>query len=280
MEAAKQKYEKLKKALAGTGRLAVAFSGGVDSAFLLQTAFGVLGGNAAAVTVRHAAFPQRELAEARAFCKALGVRLIEAEADVLAVPGFAENPPERCYLCKKALFGRILSAAAGQGFPAVAEGSNKDDEGDYRPGMRALAELGVLSPLRAAGLTKAEIRALSKAQGLPTWSKPSYACLATRVPYGESITPEKLRMIERAEQTLFSLGFLQCRVRHHGDTARIEIEEPDFARFLLPEVRALVNERLRALGFRYVSLELMPFRSGSMNAALSVKNAAGVDKIQ
>ncbi|MBR3554237.1 MAG: ATP-dependent sacrificial sulfur transferase LarE [Clostridia bacterium] len=262
------KYESLKSSLAQFGRVAVAFSAGVDSALLLKAAHDALGGNAVAVTVRHAAFPGREGDEARAFCGALGVRLIEIELDVFAVDGFAANPPQRCYLCKRAVFERILTVAAQHGFPVVAEGSNLDDAGDYRPGLRALAELGVKSPLRDAGLTKADIRALSKALGLPTWNKPSYACLATRVPYGEAITPEKLAMIETAEQVLLDLGFRQCRVRHHGAVARIEIEAEAFALFMQPDVRAQVNDRLRDCGFLYVALDLRPYRTGSLNDAL------------
>ncbi len=268
MEPAERNFEKLQTALKQLGKVAVAFSSGVDSSFLLKVAHAVLGDNAAAITVRHLAFPQRELEEARAFCRSLGVRLIETEVDVLSVDGFAENPPRRCYLCKKAVFKTIKAAAEANGFPFVAEGSNVDDEGDFRPGMRAIKELGVKSPLREAWLTKKQIRALSKAQGLSTWDKPSYACLATRIPYGEPITPKKLKMIEIAEQTLFDLGFRQCRVRHHGETARIEIEDADFSRIVLPEIRTQINEKLRACGFSFVSLDLFPYRTGSMNAAL------------
>ena len=268
MDATELKYEALKNDLAHYGKVAVAFSSGVDSSFLLKTALDVLGSNAVAVTVRHAAFPERELAEARAFCKALNVRLIEIELDVLAVEGFAENPPQRCYLCKKEVFWQILSAAEQNGFPIVAEGSNTDDLGDYRPGMKAIAELGILSPLRDAGLGKQEIRALSREIGLPTWDKPSYACLATRIPYGDKITPEKLTMIEKAEQALFDLGFRQCRVRHHGSVARIEIEEKDFSLFLSAEMRKTVNDRLLECGFRFAALDLCGYRTGSLNSVL------------
>ena len=268
MDTADKKLEQLKTVLLRLGKVAVAFSSGVDSAFLLKTAHDVLGENAAAFTVRHAAFPQRELAQARAFCESFGIRLFELEVDVMQVDGFAKNPPQRCYYCKKAVFERIAAVAASHGFPFVAEGSNVDDEGDFRPGMRAIAELGIRSPLREAGLTKQEIRALSKAQGLSTWDKPSYACLATRIPYGEPITPKKLKMSETAEQTLFDLGFRQCRVRHHGETARIEIEDADFSRIVQPDVRNRINEKLRECGFRFVTLDLCPYRMGSMNAAL------------
>ena len=268
MSAAADKYERLREILTPLGRVAVAFSGGVDSAFLLKTAADVLGPGAAAVTLRHAAFPKRELEEARSFCGDLGIKLIEAGLDVFSVEGFASNPPDRCYLCKRSLFAGLIAAAAENGFSIVAEGSNRDDEGDYRPGMRAVAELGVISPLREAGLTKAEIRELSKALDLPTWDKPSYACLATRVPYGERITHEKLRMIEEAENALSDLGFRQARVRHHGSVARVEIGEEDYSRFLSPELRAAVDDALRGVGFSFVSLDLSPYRSGRMNAGL------------
>ena len=274
MDAADVKYENLRNALAQLGKVAVAFSGGVDSTFLLKVARDVLGENAVAVTAIHAAFPERERREVRALCDALGVRLIEVTLNVLAVDGFVANPPQRCYLCKKAVFEKIAAAAAENGFPFVAEGSNTDDLGDYRPGMRAITELGVKSPLREAGLSKAEIRMLSKAQGLPTWDKPAYACLATRIPYGEEITPEKLRMIERAEQALFELGFRQCRVRHHGAVARIEIADEAFSKMLAPAVRAQISEQLRACGFSYVAIDLCAYRTGSMNSALQQEDKA------
>ena len=262
MDDALKKYGALKASLAGLGRAAVAFSAGVDSALLLRAAHDALGENALAVTARHRAFPQREFDAARDLCAALGVRLLAVEFDELAVPGFAENPPDRCYLCKKALFGAILSAAAAEGFPLVCEGSNLDDEGDYRPGMRALAELGVKSPLREAGMNKAEIRALAKALGLPVWDKPAYACLATRIPYGETVTPEKLARIEAAENVLADLGFRQRRVRLHGGLARIELEQEQIPRLADPALRRQIDEALRALGFRHVTLDLGGYRTG------------------
>ena len=248
------------------GRAAVAFSGGVDSTFLLKAAYETLGENTMAIIGRTASSPAHEIAEAEEFCRLLGVRYIIKDADQLSIPGFAENPPERCYICKKALFTIFLETARAEGFPYVMDGTNADDTGDYRPGMRALAELGIKSPLMEAGLTKADIRELSKEYGLPTWDKPSFACLATRLPYGETITEEKLRLIERAEVKLMDLGFRQMRVRIHGQIARIEVERPDFPKLI--ENADEINSFFKELGFTYVTMDLAGFKSGSMNLTL------------
>ena len=263
-----QKKTELEEYFMGLGRAAVAFSGGVDSTFLLKIAHDTLGENAVAVTAVPHSFPQRERREAAAFCEAEGIRQIVVEVDELAIPGFRENPPNRCYLCKRALFAAMIRAANDCGISTVCEGSNSDDTGDYRPGMKAIAELNVKSPLQAVGLTKAEIRALSKECGLPTWDKPSYACLATRFVYGETITAEKLRMVEQAEQFLFDRGFRQVRVRLHGELARIEVEPEELERIVQPAFRAALNDRLQQLGFRYVTLDLGGYAMGSMNKAL------------
>ena len=213
------KYEALKEDLAALGSVAVAFSGGVDSTLLLHAAHEALGESALAVTVSSRAFPKRELEEAKAFCEAEGIRQLVLAFDELEIKGFAQNPPNRCYLCKRELFGKIGQVAQAEGLAAVAEGSNLDDEGDYRPGMQAVAELGIKSPLRHAALTKEEIRALSRRFGLPTWNKQSFACLASRFPYGDLISEQKLRMVDAAEQLLLDKGFHQVRVRIHGDLA-------------------------------------------------------------
>lgn len=265
----RQKYKLLQENIKELGSVAVAFSSGVDSTFLLKAAHEVLGDKAVAVTARASAFPKRESGEAAAFCEKEGIRQIVYEFDVMSVDGFSQNPPDRCYLCKRALFGNIQRLAAENDLAWVIEGSNMDDNQDYRPGHRAIAELGIKSPLRDAGLTKAEIRELSRELGLPTWDKPSYACLASRFVYGEGITAEKLSMVERSEAYLMEQGFRQMRVRVHGNLARIEVLPEDFERLLDPKLRLGITEKLREYGFSYVSLDLAGFRSGSMNETLS-----------
>ena len=259
------KKTKLEQLLAGLGSVAVAFSAGVDSTFLLKTAHEVLRDGAVAVTVTSAVFPEREQRAAEAFCAAEGIRLIETPLDVFDVDGFCANPENRCYLCKKEICGKLKNAAAQMGIEHMIEGSNADDTGDYRPGMRALRECGVRSPMIEAGLTKNDIRALSAEYGLQTWDKLSLACLATRIPYGEKITPEKLCRIDRAEQKLAELGFCQYRVRSHGDTARIELPPEEIGRCAQNTLRDTVTAYFHRIGFRYVSLDLDGYRTGSMN---------------
>ena len=263
------KYEQLKQYIQGLGSVAVAFSGGVDSTFLLKTAHEVLGEHAIALTVKASFVPDRELQEAKAFCKEEGIRHLIAEVDASEIEGFAQNPKNRCYFCKKALFQNMLTIAKEYQIADVVEGSNVDDLGDYRPGLMAIAELGIKSPLKEVGLTKEEIRILSKKEGLRTWDKPSYACLASRFVYGETITSEKLAMVEMAEQLLIEMGFVQMRVRVHGTMARIEVLPEDMERFLAPEIREEVCAKLKAYGFSYVTLDLMGYRMGSMNEVLN-----------
>lgn len=270
MDILHEKKAHLESYLKSLGSVAVAFSSGVDSTFLLKVAHEVLGDRAIAITARSCFFPKREHDEAAEFCKKEGIEHITAEADVLTVDGISQNPKNRCYLCKRELFSKMLAIAKQHGIEHVAEGSNIDDNGDYRPGLIAVAELGVKSPLREAELTKAEIRELSKEMGLPTWDKPSYACLASRFVYGEEITEKKLSMVDRAEQQLLDLGFRQVRVRIHGTLARIEIDPSEFGRIVRPEIAQPLNEYLHELGFLYVTLDLGGYKMGSMNKMLDI----------
>ena len=265
------KYSALSAVLRRESKLAVAFSAGVDSTLLLQAAVNALGsGNVLAVTALSASFPEREAEEAEEFTRRIGVRRITVEVDQLSIPGFRQNPADRCYLCKKMLFTLMMESAREIGFTILAEGSNVDDLSDYRPGLKAIKELGVLSPLREAGLTKAEIRELSSELGLPTWNKPSFACLATRFVYGETITDEKLRRVELGERLLQDLGFKQFRVRIHGEEgrlARIEVLPGDLEKLL--GIRQEVTAEFRKFGFDYAALDLQGYRTGSMNEVLS-----------
>ncbi|MBO7564951.1 MAG: ATP-dependent sacrificial sulfur transferase LarE [Clostridiales bacterium] len=263
------KKQKLEQYLRDLGSVAVAFSSGVDSTFLLKVAKDVLGEKAIAVTAKSCSFPNRELKEAEAFCEKEGIRQIVFESDELSIEGFRENPKNRCYICKNTLFRKIIEVASAEGIENVAEGSNLDDNGDYRPGLIAVAELGIKSPLRYAGLTKEEIRILSKEMDLPTWDKPSFACLASRFVYGETISEEKLKMVEKAEQLLLDLGFRQLRVRVHGNIARIEVLPEEIGKLVDEKVRHTVYNTLKSLGFDYVTMDLAGYRTGSMNETLS-----------
>ncbi|MDR0819926.1 MAG: ATP-dependent sacrificial sulfur transferase LarE [Endomicrobium sp.] len=264
----KQKYEILKEYISDLDNLIVAFSGGTDSTFLLKTAHGVLGNKIIAVTAKSCSFPQRELNETIAFCEKENIRQIICDLEELNIEGFSRNPTNRCYLCKKELFEKIWSVAKDNGIYNVSEASNIDDDRDYRPGLKAVSEYGVKSPLRHVKLTKDEIRSLSKKLGLPTWNKQSFACLISRFPYGENITPQRLSMIDRAEQLLLDIGLRQVRVRHHGNLARIETDELGFNILIERSQREKVYKQFKEIGFTYIAIDIIGYRTGSMNETL------------
>lgn len=266
-----EKYSALKQHLGSLGSVAVAFSGGVDSTFLLKTAHDVLDNRVIAVTARSCSFPERELREAIGFCKKEGIRHFVCDSEELDIEGFSQNPVNRCYLCKNELFIKIWAVAREQDISHVAEGSNVDDNGDYRPGLVAVREQGVESPLRQAGLTKQEIRVLSKELGLSTWNKQSFACLSSRFPYGETITAERLAAIDKAEQILLDAGFHQVRVRYHDNLARIETDNNGFMLLEKGELREKIYNEFKQIGFTYVALDLLGYRTGSMNETIKTE---------
>jgi len=264
-----KKLAQLKEYIRGLGSLAVGFSAGVDSTFLLAVAHEVLGERVIAVTGTDASVPEREIKEAKAFCEERGIRHIIYTMDPMKEEGYRKNGPDRCYFCKRGIYTEIRRIAEENGIEYMAEGSNMDDLGDYRPGLRAVEELSVKSPLREAKMTKADIRMLSKAMGLPTWSKPAYACLASRFVYGEEITEEKLKMIDQAEQFLIEQGFLEERVRMHGKIARIEVPAKDISRLAEDGIREKVYEFFKRIGFQFVTLDLRGYQMGSMNKTIN-----------
>jgi pyridinium-3,5-biscarboxylic acid mononucleotide sulfurtransferase len=267
-----QKFDKLKEILKELGSVAIAYSGGVDSTFLLKVSKDVLKDNVIAVTAKSSTYPEREFNEARKFVEQFEAKHIVIVSEELEIEGFAKNPINRCYFCKKELFSKVWEVAKENGINYVLDGSNFDDIGDFRPGMKAAKELSVVSPLKASELTKKDIRELSKRLNIPTWNKPSFACLSSRFPYGNQITVAKLGMVEKAEQLLMDMGFRQLRVRHHGDIARIEVASEERTKFFDANIMDKVGREFQGIGFKYVTLDLLGYRTGSMNEVLSSKD--------
>jgi pyridinium-3,5-biscarboxylic acid mononucleotide sulfurtransferase len=268
-QSVQEKSENLKGIFRAMGRVLVAFSGGVDSTFLLRVALDTLGKeNVLAVTALSPLYPDRELSAAKRLIETMGVRHRLIDSNELEIEGFTGNPPNRCYYCKKKLFRELKDVATEESIPFVAEGSTLDDDHDHRPGKIAIQELGVRSPLKEAMFSKKDVREWSRVLGLPTWDKPSFACLASRFPYGEEITSEGLRRVNEAEEFLLGLGFKQVRVRHYQTLARIEIFPEEMNLLMKREVRERVVVQLKRMGYHYVTLDLQGFRSGSMNEVL------------
>ncbi len=261
-----EKLKRLQNYLLDLNKVAVAFSGGVDSSFLLKVAGDLLGKNAVAVNVNSPLVARTERDLMQNFCTKYEIPLIQIEFDALSFPQIKENSANRCYFCKQAIFSQIMASAKENGIENVADGSNSDDESDFRPGMKALTELGVLSPLKECGFSKAEIRALSQKMKLETWQMPSAACLASRIEYGQEITEETLARIDEAEDFLRKLNFGQCRVRIHGNLARIEVPPEQMQNALSHKKE--IHAEIKRLGFSYATLDLSGYRTGSMNEVL------------
>ena len=260
-----QKWNRLKKILRDTGGVVVAFSGGVDSSVLAAAAVEELGNNALLATAVSPSFTKHELVRAKSIAKKLKAKHKIIQSNEFSIPGYVKNNPDRCYVCKKERFQQMFKLAAAHGLPLVVDGTITDDACEFRPGEKAAAELGVRHPLREAGFSKADVRKAARRLNLPHWNRPSQTCLATRVPYGTPLDPDTLKIIEKAEDVLHEHGFETVRVRHFGDTARIEVPPGKIASLARPAVRNAVVDALKKLGYHYVTLDLQGYRSGSMD---------------
>jgi pyridinium-3,5-biscarboxylic acid mononucleotide sulfurtransferase len=272
LEGTIDKERALRETLSSLGSVIVAYSGGVDSAYLAYVAHDTLGEHALAITADSPSYPEHHRRMAKDIAERFGLRHQIIHTSELQRPEYRANPANRCYYCKHELYTH-LARIASRRRAVVVDGNNADDRGDYRPGRQAAREFGVRSPLDEVGLGKHEIRDLSKRAGLPTWDEPASACLSSRIPYHQEVTGEKLRMIEKAEEALRALGFRVCRVRHHDDLARVELGRDELARALDPEVGGAIVRELKAVGYRYVTLDLQGYRTGSLNEGLLLRPA-------
>jgi len=275
MKGIDDKLRQLKTILSEMDGVVIGYSGGVDSTLLAAVAAEVLGDRAVCVLASSETYPSSEIEEAIETARSLGLNLVRIDTDELANEEFVRNTPERCFFCKMELFTKLIEIAEEHGIRWVADGANVDDLQDYRPGSRAGAELGVRSPLREAGFAKEEIREASRRMGLPTWDKPAFACLSSRIPYGTRIESKVLARLDEAERFLKGLGFRQVRVRHHGTIARIEVDPAEIARLASAEVREAVARKFENLGYTYATLDLRGYRTGSMNAVLNLRSEEG-----